>query len=266
MKKTLILLSLLFAIDKVYSQVGGLSASKLGTICTESVPVQTIEFEPFFAYELSTRSFDENGNIQNLFATSDSTQFFSASGFRFSYGLFKDFEIGISTPVDVSMVNFGAKYKLPLDGKLTLGVFAGFNAIVGNSIYVKRNAVHELTSTLLGGLIVTYEFSDKFSVDFNAQYQKHLVITTEGHDNGLFFSSDFGYFAIENVNFIMGMHYNFKEYNAYENNSHLFTLNPGIAIEKAKNFILVLNAPIDLFGKNEFKAAGFGLALTILLN
>ena len=113
---------------------------------------------------------------------------------------------------------------------------------------------------------MTYEVSDKFSMDFNAQYQKHVDITAEGHNQGVFISSDFGYYAIEDVNFIMGMQYNFKEYDAYENNSHLFTLNPGIAIEKAENFILVLNVPIDLFGKNEYQTVGFGLALTIILD
>ena len=34
----------------IYAQVGGLSASKLGTLCTEAVPINTIEFEPFFEY------------------------------------------------------------------------------------------------------------------------------------------------------------------------------------------------------------------------
>ncbi len=266
MKKIIFSLSLFLIINNIYSQVGGLSASKLGTLCSEAVPAQAIEFEPLFAYASTTKFFDENGDIQNLFATSDSTQFFSASGFRFSYGLFKDFEIGVSLPVDVSMVSFGAKYKLPIGEKLTFGLLAGYNSVVGNTIYVRRSALHESTSSLVGGLIMTYEASDKFSMDFNAQYQKHLHITTEGHDQGLFISSDFGYYAIENVNFIIGMHYNFKKYDTFENNSHLFTINPGIAIEKAKNFILVLNVPIDLLGKNEFKTVGFGLALTIILD
>ena len=46
----------------------------------------------------------------------------------------------------------------------------------------------------------------------------------------------------------------------------LSALNPGIAIEKAENFILVVNAPFDVFGKNEYKTFGFGLALTIILD
>ena len=266
MKKVIITLSLVLAISIAYSQVGGLSASKLGTLCTETVPAQTIEFEPFFGFASSTSFFDTDNNVQDLFLSGDSTQFFSSTGFRFSYGLMKNLEIGVSLPVDVSSVGFGAKYKLPIEGNFTLGILAGYNAIIGNDIYVRRNSTLESTSAIVGGLIMTYEFSDKFSTDFNIQYQTHTNSTTEGHGNGMFVSSDFGYYLVENVNFIMGMNYFYKDLAEPDHSSQLFTLNPGIAIEKAENFILVLNSPIDLFGKNEFKTVGFGLALTIILD
>ena len=266
MKKLLIIFGLLLTYNFSIAQVGGLSASKLATLCTEAVPVNTIEFEPFFGLASATSFFDNNGTTQNLFTGNDSTQYFSETGFRFSYGLMKNLEVGISLPVDVSAVSFGAKYKLPFGEKMTFGMLAGYNSIVGNGVYVRRNAAHESTSALVGGLIMTYEFTDKFSMDFNAQYQKHINITDAGHDQGIFISSDIGYYFIENVNFILGANYFYKEFDVDENNSYLFTLNPGIAIEKAENFILVLNAPIDLFGKNEYQTIGFGLALTIILD
>ncbi|MCK5538964.1 MAG: hypothetical protein KAI79_19225 [Bacteroidales bacterium] len=266
MKKFFILSSILLTFNYAIGQVSGLSASKLGTLCTVTVPAQTIEFEPFFEYATSTSIFDLDGNTQELFLSSDSSQFFSSTGFRFSYGLAENLEIGVSLPVDVSTVGFGAKYKLPLDGNLTLGILAGYNSIVGNDIYVRRNAVHESTSAVVGGIIMTYEFTEKFSFDFNAQYQKHLNTTDAGHDQGLFLGSDFGYYLIENVNFITGFNYSYIGHEVSENNAHLLTVNPGIAIEKAENFILVLNSPIDLMGKNEYKTIGFGLALTIILD
>ncbi|MBN1250763.1 MAG: hypothetical protein JXR51_08150 [Bacteroidales bacterium] len=266
MKKTFIFISLLLLVNSAYSQVGGLSASKLGTICTETVPKNTIEFEPFFSYASSTHFFDNEGNMEDLFSTDDSTQFFSASGLRFSYGLFENFELGVSLPVDMSTISFGAKYKLPFGEKITSGVFLGYNTIIGNAVYVRRNSAQESTAAMVGGLILTFNFSEKLSCDFNAQYQRHINTTVAGHKQGMFLSTDFGYYLIDNVNFILGMNYFFKEYDTFENNSHLFTLNPGIAIEKAENFILVLNAPIDLFGKNEYQVFGFGLALTIMIN
>ncbi len=264
-KLSLSILITLFSFN-LYAQVGGLSASKLGTLCTTAVPEGSIEFEPFFGYALSTNLFDSNGDVQPLFSTSDSTMKFSASGFRFSYGLMKNLEVGVSLPVDVSEIRFGAKYKLPLEGKLTMGLLAGYNTLVGNQIYARRNAAHEMTPSYVGGLILTYEFTDKLSIDMDAQYQKHTLITNLGHTHGYYINSDIGYYFMEKVNLIVGFNYYFKAYNESINNSHLLTLNTGIAIEKAEHFILVLNAPFDILGKNEYQTKGFGLALTIILD
>jgi hypothetical protein len=266
MKKLLLVLSVVFWSVNAYSQVSGLSASKLGTLCTAPVPEGTIEFEPFFGYASSTNFFDSNGDVQPLFSTADSTMKFSGSGFRFSYGLMKDLEIGISLPIDVSEVSFGAKYKLPLEGNLTMGLLAGYTTLIGNQVYDRRDAIHEMTPSFVGGFIMTYEFSEKLSIDFDAQYQKHTQETFDGHTHGFYLNSDIGYYLMDRVNFIAGLNYGYKVFNASIDNSSLLTLNTGIAIEKAENFILVLNAPFDLFGKNEYQTTGFGLALTIILD
>jgi len=260
----LILIGLINA--NIHAQVGGLSASKLGTLGAAPVPEGTIEFEPFFGYALSTNFFDSNGAIQPLFSTSDSIMKFSASGFRFSYGLMENLEVGVSLPVDVSEVRFGAKYKLPFKGKLTMGFLAGYNTLVGNQVYTRRNAVQELTPSYVGGLIMTYEFNEKFSIDFDAQFQKHTLTTYFGHTHGFYINSDIGYYLMEKVNFILGLNYNFRAYELAVNSSQLLTINTGIVIETGENFILVVNAPIDILGKNDFKTKGFGLALTIILD
>lgn len=266
MKKiTLILLASIISIG-VYSQVGGLSASKLGTLCTAPVPEGTIEFEPFFGYALSSNQFDSDGKVQDLYSTSDSTMSFAGSGFRFSYGLMKNLEVGITVPIDVSAVSFGAKYKLPMEGKLTMGLLAGYNTVIGNQVYDRRSSIYEETPAFVGGFIMTYDFSDKFSIDFDAQYQKHTYETLGGHSNGVFLNSDIGYYLMEKVNFIVGLNYNYKIFDNSDDDSYLLTINTGIAIERAENFILVLNAPFDLMGKNEYRTKGFGLALTIMLD
>ncbi len=264
-KFTLVLLASIISIG-VYSQVGGLSASKLGTLCVTPVAEGAIEFEPFFGYARATHSFDQNGNSQELYSTSDSSMNFAGSGFRFSYGLIDNLEVGVSVPIDVSEVRFGAKYKLPIDGKLTMGVLAGYNAVVGNQIIAKHHAIYETTPTFVGGVIITYDFTEKFSLDFNAQYQKHTQETIGGHSNGIFLDSDFGYYLLEKINFIFGLHYDYKIFDENIDDSYLLTLNTGIAIERAENFILVINAPFDLMGKNEYRTKGFGLALTIMLD
>lgn len=193
MKKiTLLLLSLVF-VSTSMAQVSGLSASKLGTLCTAPVPEGTIEFEPFFGFATSTNFFDSNGDVQPLFSTSDSTMKFSGSGFRFSYGLMKNLEIGVSLPIDVSVVSFGAKYKLPLEGNLTMSLLTGYITLIGNQIYDRRDAIHEMTPSFVGGFIMTYEFNEKLSIDFDAQFQKHTLTTLEGQTHGFYLNSDVGY-------------------------------------------------------------------------
>jgi len=266
MKKiTLLLLSISFTTITM-AQVGGLSASKLGTLCTTPVPEGTIEFEPFFGYATATNFFDNKGDIHPLFSTPDSTIKFASSGLRFSYGLMKNLEVGVSLPIDVSEVNFGAKYKLPFDGNFTMGLLAGYNKVLGNRISACRDAICKATTAYVGGVIMTYKFSDKLCVDFDAQYHKHKKTTVEGHNQGFNINSDIGYYVMERVNFIVGLNYSYQNYNTILDDAYLLTLNTGIAIEKAENFILVLNAPFDILGKNEYQTTGFGLALTIILD
>jgi len=266
MKKYTVFLFMFFIGFTAYSQVGGISASKLGTLCTTTVSEGVIEFEPFFNYALSSNIFDSNGQVQELYSTPDSTMNFASSGFRFSYGLIDNLEIGVSVPVSVSEVSFGAKYKLPLKGKLAMGILAGYNTIIGNQVYDRRNAIYEQTPAFVGGIILTYDFTDDLSLDFDAQYQKHTQSTIGGHTDGVFLNSDIGYYFFEKINFIIGLNYHYKVFDNSNDDSYLLTLNTGITIEKAKNFILVLNAPFDLMGKNEYRTKGFGLALTIILD
>lgn len=246
--------------------IGGLSASKLGTLTAQEVAQGNIEMEPFFGYASTRHYFDNDGKVQKLFDGNDSTQKFSAFGFRFTYGIMKNMEIGVSLPVDVSEIKFGLKYQLPKLGKLQWAFLAGYNNIVGNRAYSRRNAIHESTPSVIGGLILSYPISKKWSIDFDAQYQKHTRNTVDGHTQGLYLNGDMGYYLLEKINFIVGLNYNCQNFDRTENNSELLSLNTGVAIERAENFILVINAPFDILGKNEYRTKGFGLALTVLLD
>lgn len=267
MKKNIIILSLVLYTSISFAQIEGISASRLGTYCAETVAVNSIEFEPAFSFATATKEFNNDGVQQNLFLSPDSTQLFSSFGFRFTYGLFQNFEIGVSLPVDVSTMNIGAKYKLPFHTKTQFAIFAGYNAIIGNKVYVKRNSVHELTSFVVAGFAASYNFSDKLGFDFNAQYHKHSNSTVLGHNQGFSISTDVGYYLFEDISFISGFKYLYKDNDEFNNHYYyLFTINPGISIERSKKFGLSLNVPIDLLGKNEYKTTGFGMALTVLLN
>lgn len=263
---TIFVFSYIFFSQYSFAQIGGISASKVGALCAEPIGKNHMEFEPFFAYSSSQHYFDSEGNIQALFSSADSTMKFSGSGFRFTYGAIQNMEIGVSLPIDISEVRFGIKYKIPIKGKLGLALIGGYNNIVGNQIYVRRNANHEATPSFLGGFVASFAFNEKWSVDFDAQYQKHTEATKDGHSRGFYSSLDFGYYLFDRINFVVGLSYNIQSFELRHYNSYILSLNTGVVIEKAEHFILVVMAPFDLMGKNEYRTKGFGLALTILLD
>jgi len=107
--------------------------------------------------------------------------------------------------------------------------------------------------------------NEKTSIDFDAQFQKHTQILETWHKNDLFLNSDIGFYANEGFQLVFGANYYTSIYQESSNNVQLLSLNAGITIERAENFIVVLNTPIDVLGKNIEKFIGFGFALTILI-
>lgn len=268
MHKIFILISVctLFSIYSFGQALGGISASKLRTLNAASVEQGNLEFEPSFGFANSKNYFDENQKVQPLFSSADSTQKFSGFGFRITYGIMKNMEIGVSMPTDMSEMKLGGKYRLPFDGKWKFSLLGGYNMILGNKVFTLRNTLHETTPSAILGFAMTYDINEKFSIDFDAQYQKHTVKTIDGHSQGIYLNTDAGYYIFDGINFIVGVNYNCQNYTTTELNSFVFSINAGLAIERAKNFILVLNAPFDILGKNEYQTKGFGMAVTILLD
>ena len=266
MKKIIVLLAFSFISVAIFSQVGGVSNGKLVTLNAGTVSENKLEFEPSFGFATSSNFFDANGDVQEMYKSSDSLMKFSSMGFRMTYGLIENLEVGLYLPVDVSEINFGAKYRLPIDGKLGLGLVAGYNSVLGNQVYDKKSTVYELTPAILGGVIMSYGFSEKLSIDFDAQYRKHTQTILGGHTDAFRVSTDLGYYILNRINLIAGLTYNQALFEDSISNSYLLTLNTGFTVERGENFILIINAPFDLMGKNEFRTKGFGLALTITLD
>ncbi len=131
MRKIITTLALFFIICNAYSQVGGLSASKLGTYCAETVPVQSLEFEPTFNFASTTSYFNEHNNVSDLFMSDDSIQHFASTGFRFTYGLFENFELGVTIPIDISTISFGINIKYQLIANLSLDLWRGIMEYMG---------------------------------------------------------------------------------------------------------------------------------------
>ncbi len=80
MKKTLFITLFITISYFSYSQIGGISASKLVTLCTTTVPENTIEFEPAFSSSFSNKVWTSDGSVATFLT--DSIAIESDFGFR----------------------------------------------------------------------------------------------------------------------------------------------------------------------------------------
>lgn len=266
MKKIIFFSVCAFFLNNARAQVGGISDSKLGTICTEAISKNTIEFESAFGTTQTNQYWDKNGKLFDTYQTSDSMELNSDLGFRFTYGAFENFEIGIALPADVSAVSWGMKYKFLSLDKLSFGAMFGLNTIFGNTVYNKSVKTIERTPTYAAGLASTYQINDDLSVDCDVQYQAFTQKIQEKHTNDLFINLGVGYFIKGIVQPIIELNYGASNFDNSDVNLALLTLNPGVTIETAERFMIVLNTPIDISGKNTDKTTGLGFALTIMLD
>ncbi len=265
---TIITIIILFTgIELTHAQVGGLSASKLATLCVETVPNKSIEFEPAIGYTFMDKKWNNSGQIEPVFPYNDSSIIESYMGFRLTYGVFNNFEAGIAFPFDMSILQIGIKYKLPINYKnFQFGLFAGTNFLTGNKIILKKGNAINITGGFVSGVILSYQLNEKVSIDFNTQYQHLTQNIVKNHNHDILLNCDFGYFINKSVQFVFGTNYIKSDYSINDYDMYRFTLNPGLTIERAKDFILVLNFPFDIFGENTNKSNGASLALTIMIN
>ena len=140
MKKYTILLIVLLGFKFAFSQVGGISNSKLTVVCSEVIPYKTLEFEPAMGFGWSAKQWDSDKKLINSFASDDMSSVFSEYGYRMTYGLAKGVEIGINLPSDISSTSWGIKYQfLPNEEGFAMAGMLGLNVPLGNKIFDKSN-------------------------------------------------------------------------------------------------------------------------------
>jgi len=86
----------------------------------------------------------------------------------------------------------------------------------------------------------------------NAHYQQDYFINT-----------DLGYYIINKIQLVSGFNFSFTDGDITQ---YQLIFNPGVTIEKANNFILVMQLPYAVSGKNAYQSSGFGMALTIMID
>ncbi len=263
-KLTLIII-LINISNTIYSQIGGISASKLTSFSVGTVPQGKIELEPSFSHFNSKYYWDNDNNKQSIYSTTDSIRNISAMSFRFTYGITNNLELGVSVSPDVSMSNWGMRYIIYENKKLGIAAITGMNIPLGNQTIDKKLRLADNLLSLGVGGVMSYNISDNFSTDFTAQYQFRLEESAQQDKNAMFLNLDFGYYIL-NHKLQLATGFGYRGVQDDNGNHNVFTITPGVTIETGKAFIVVLYAPFDVIGKNEVVNNGFGFALTLLFN
>lgn len=246
----------------VSAQVAGISGSKLNAVCVDVVDHHKVEFEPGIFHFSSHHHWDKNGNLSDIYQSSDSINTSTGMAFRFTYGLWDRLEIGTSILTDLSISNWGLRFVLFNKKKFGMAVIAGANIPFGNKIYDRSLRLSQDLISVGGGVVGSLYFNDLFSLDMNAQYQSYVGKTAEGNKGSYYFNADAGYYLFSGqLQLIAGFGYQISQFESLNNS--ILTLYPGISVETGKNYIIVLSAPFDIYGVNADRVHGITLALTL---
>lgn len=254
-----------FCPNFINAQVSGISASKLATINAIPVTKNNIEFEPAVQFNYASKRYNELGKLVNIYPNNDSIDISSCLNFRSTYGVNERWEIGMMVPSDVSGFSLGTKYLIASFHNISMSGLAGLNTTT-NSVICKINPEYDNAFKLAGGMAITWQLSDVFSIDMDNQFQKAMNTTKEKHQFDYFFNIDAGYFVNKYLQPVIAMNYYRSEFQESTLNSEIMIINLGITIEPAERFLMVINTPISVLGKNHSVINGFGFALTIMLN
>lgn len=270
MKRILLffLLSIMF-LPEVYSQLSGISGSKLGAYNSDPIAPQTVEFEPILESGWSKMRWDPSGERVNLFSTGDSIRKYTLLSFRMTYGISPGLEAGVSVSGDFEMISFAFKQKLFNEGIFSTSLIGGLNYVAGNQIYSKAGFRHMHNAVVLG-FASTIAPANRFSIDIDVQMEPGIKKINEINDYNHYYSNiDAGYYIKGAFQLIGGLSwaqiYNTGE-DGQQEKSSLVKVNPGFTIEEGNNFIIVGGFPFCIAGKNYDCSAGFMLALTIMID
>lgn len=261
--KRLILFFLLISLSTTsFSQIGGLSGSKLGSMTVDVVDDKNIEFEPNFIHARTNKYYDSNGALQNLYNSTDSLKVVTAMGFRFSYGLWDKLELGLGISTDLGAVSFGLRYVFVQKEKYGFALISGVNTPLGNRTFDQTIRATGNIPQMGLGMVGAYNFTSNLSIDITGQYIHFLKETSNLDKGGIFLNTDLGYYILDHrLQFVGGLGYHYISNNV---GSHqILTVFPGITVEASKSFIIVFSVPFDVAGQLENKNIAFNFALTL---
>lgn len=246
-RNSFIFLLIILSVMNVYGQIGGLSGSKLNSLCVDPVDKYQLEFEPGFYHLTSRKCWNNDGRIINSFTSGDSLFTESALRFRFTYGVSSRMEIGVNIPADLSVGNWGFKYELYNNKKSAFALMGGVNTPFGNGTKGRKSDESAIQAGL--GAIYSWSPSADFSTDFSIQGMQSFPEPEQKAGKYISVSADAGYYLFEGkLQPAIGL--GFQKFFNDNTRQYLLTLYPGITIETGKDFIITIIQSVDIAGRN----------------
>ncbi len=245
----------------VFGQIGGISASKLSSYTTIGINKHDVEFEPTFGTSLSSSYWDNNGNLINSNAITQSSNIM----WRVSYGLSHKTEVGFSIDSDASSVSIGMKTILSGGNKIQFSGMTGINLALGNRTFDPDKPGIDDVSSYAVGIIGSWFLNERNSVDANLTFQDYFKDVTNQTGSAVFVSADYGHY-IENKSFQYLLSISYESSNIGTLNRSGLTITPGVSIETGDNFLFVINTSHTLTGTNMDKSLGISIALTTTIH
>ena len=265
MKNRILFITAFLISFSAFSQIGGLSNSKLASLNIESVAKHHIEFEPTVSHVTATKYWDDNAQLQSLYSTSDSVLKNTSMVFRFTYGLIENMEIGGSISTSLGLMNLGVKYKFWNNEQMGIAAIAGANIPLGNKTVDKNIRFSDQLSHFGGGLIYSAYFNEKLSLDASAQYLFFAETTDDKNKGSYYLNTDVGYFVFkQTLQLCLGVGYASSRFENFDSN--VVSIYPGVTVHTGEKFVMILQAPFDIAGKNNQKNAGFAFSLTMTID
>jgi len=235
---------------KVYA-VGGISNSKVIVPSTETVPKKHVEFEPFFSFEFV----DDRDNTFRL-----------GGGARITFGVLENLEIGanvnylnhensdlIDTVNDFGDIEAGLKFRF-----LDQGGKYPFSLAYQGGVSIPTSGNDTPWFIELGGLILTKDFSDAFSMDTDFVFG--IV-----EDDGWNFISNvgFGYYIVPWFQAVIEGAYAYEDIEG-ERSTQVVNITPGFTSPVTDWLTIIIGVTPDIYADNTEKEVVITTAFTFL--
>jgi hypothetical protein len=262
MKNFFLILGIILISKNISAQIGGISGSKISAVCVDVVDNKKVEFEPSISYSTSKYFWDNNRTLKTIYNSTDSVNHITGMNFRVTYGLWDKLEFGGSISTELLVSDLGLRYVIVQNKKIGFAAITGAKIPLGNKPFNNSKKTTQNTTSAGLGFVISVQFNENLSLDFNAQGQTFFKETVEKHKGSYYLNADAGYYLFAHqLQLITGFGYQYSKFENFSNS--LLTIYPGLTLETGKNYILVLSCPFDIYGKNTNKSLGINLALTL---